>query len=699
MEVSSTSSSDKDIGNQTVDNTKNIKQFQSKSKFGKFFEIIKKNKNVFGYCKLCEQQTKKQIEIQMKNRNTTGLKKHLLSMHKREYHKLFPPKSSSSIYNFVKQTGQANILILQPRELKNLEYTLVNFSLEKFFDKPRSLIHLKCLYVLSNVIKENDILIKTLSKSRFVLNLICLYSTLNLLQGHTTGKNGTSGASKSKHFTNATVDWITKKYLPFSFFDDNETRSYFNLLNPNITLPNRFALRQQVKNRFEELRESLKMELKECHSKISYTIDGWTSIAGKSFFGVTAHYIDRDWNYKSRVLDFIPSHGRHTGADIASIFYECLHDMDLKNKILGITVDNASANTSFICIAHILNLGVQDLLKNLMLSTQDEDSEDEDEENDNVNENDIKLIEDSSTAIAKVRSIFSKLKRSEKLRNQFSSICETVGIQNILSPILDCPTRWGSTFNMLGVAIKLKKEKWVIMEKVNKILINFHLLTTKLGGENYATLPLVIVSFNLLLDKLENMIKQLDVNLNRNKIDEKLILAYQAARDKMLKHYKKTNWIYCAILILDPIHKLKTFELTNWGRELKRKSFEKFKTFYAEYFSQKSVPIAVKEIYQEKMSSDEDIIDFNKLYSGPSTSTASQKFIDELEEYLSQPRVGCNEDILQWWKRHEIQFPVLAKMARDYLAIPATSVPAERLFSKASLIIRKHRNRLNNESA
>lgn len=101
----------------------------------------------------------------------------------------------------------------------------------------------------------------------------------------------------------------------------------------------------------------------------------------------------------------------------------------------------------------------------------------------------------------------------------------------------------------------------------------------------------------------------------------------------------------------------------------------------------------------EECQDDENAIDFNKLYSAPSSSSASQQSNKELEQFLSQPRAMNNEDGLQWWKRHELQFPILAKMARDFLSISATSVPAERLFSKASIVIRKHRNRLNNESA
>lgn len=43
----------------------------------------------------------------------------------------------------------------------------------------------------------------------------------------------------------------------------------------------------------------------------------------------------------------------------------------------------------------------------------------------------------------------------------------------------------------------------------------------------------------------------------------------------------------------------------------------------------------------------------------------------ELDEYLARPiEVRHDDDPLQWWKHHHAQFPVLSKVAQDYLAIP-----------------------------
>ena len=67
-------------------------------------------------------------------------------------------------------------------------------------------------------------------------------------------------------------------------------------------------------------------------------------------------------------------------------------------------------------------------------------------------------------------------------------------------------------------------------------------------------------------------------------------------------------------------------------------------------------------------------------------STDTEKYMaeDELEAYLVCPDEAKETDILMWWKTKST-WPKLQLMARQYLAVAATSAGVERLFSKASL--------------
>jgi hypothetical protein len=47
---------------------------------------------------------------------------------------------------------------------------------------------------------------------------------------------------------------------------------------------------------------------------------------------------------------------------------------------------------------------------------------------------------------------------------------------------------------------------------------------------------------------------------------------------------------------------------------------------------------------------------------------------------------------------HELEYPHLARMARDYLAIPASSVPVERIFSGGTDLITPTRCRLSEDT-
>ena len=63
------------------------------------------------------------------------------------------------------------------------------------------------------------------------------------------------------------------------------------------------------------------------------------------------------------------------------------------------------------------------------------------------------------------------------------------------------------------------------------------------------------------------------------------------------------------------------------------------------------------------------------------------EYVDEIQAYLSLPLVSEKTNPLEWWQINESQFSYLSQMARDYLSIPATSVPSEQSFSVGKNLI------------
>ena len=58
----------------------------------------------------------------------------------------------------------------------------------------------------------------------------------------------------------------------------------------------------------------------------------------------------------------------------------------------------------------------------------------------------------------------------------------------------------------------------------------------------------------------------------------------------------------------------------------------------------------------------------------------------EFKQYTKYPVIDGDEDPLKYWKRCELELPLLSQLAKRYLSIQASSSPSERLFSKAGLV-------------
>ena len=69
----------------------------------------------------------------------------------------------------------------------------------------------------------------------------------------------------------------------------------------------------------------------------------------------------------------------------------------------------------------------------------------------------------------------------------------------------------------------------------------------------------------------------------------------------------------------------------------------------------------------------------------------------EISQYKKEPPINASENPLTWWSHHSDRYPSLSTMAKKYLCIPATSVPAERVFSTAGDAVTAQRSQLKSE--
>ncbi|CAG7815162.1 unnamed protein product [Allacma fusca] len=162
-----------------------------------------------------------------------------------------------------------------------------------------------------------------------------------------------------------------------------------------------------------------------------------------------------------------------------------------------------------------------------------------------------------------------------------------------------------------------------------------------------------------------------------------IVLAATNACDKLNKYYPKTDGLVHILgIFLDPRLKL------DW---------HKTAGFKDNVSSYKRTIIQVWNAYKPAQ---EDISKEVEMYDDLFDRQMKRARIDsrdELEKYISQHPVKSSEvpnGVLTWWKEHELDFPNLAKMARDYLEVSATDVPAKCLFSTGTDLITPKRMKM-----
>ena len=181
-------------------------------------------------------------------------------------------------------------------------------------------------------------------------------------------------------------------------------------------------------------------------------------------------------------------------------------------------------------------------------------------------------------------------------------------------------------------------------------------------------------------------------------------LAAQKSIDMLNEYYNMLyTTTYAGIAtICDPQFNFSVFQvvLPSSSDDRKRQKFRlNMKECYTRYQQREQAIRRSKQhenpaLTTQNPEDDDELSDaelYRRALAVPETET-------ELQRYLSQEQLPHDTDLYQYWKAKQYDYPVIARIAKDYLPIPATSAPSECVFSQGGDIVTKKRNRLTGDS-
>lgn len=298
--------------------------------------------------------------------------------------------------------------------------------------------------------------------------------------------------------------------------------------------------------------------------------------------------------------------------------------------------------------------------------------------------------------------------------------------------------------------IMLSSDEWDLLQDLVITLGPFEEATRYLGGEKYithsimiplieriktlllsplsnspssstptsptsSTSPVTVLNSPEILQEIENapdvfvIIEEVEILENNNiennnnqtkkdNIDLDKPLETKELLDKVRKDLYNSMCFYWKVLpedyllstILDP--RIKFMGDKAEEEEILRKEYEIYKENYSPTPNESRAP--------SPTPSEISVTILNPIYKPRLFSIFNQnqpKASNEVEEYLKEDMISFNQCPFNWWLNKKDKYPILTKMARIHLAIPATSTPSERLFSDAGNLLSAKRTKINSE--
>ncbi|KAK8538205.1 hypothetical protein V6N12_044340 [Hibiscus sabdariffa] len=89
-----------------------------------------------------------------------------------------------------------------------------------------------------------------------------------------------------------------------SLVEHEKLRAFHQYLNPNVKDISKYTITKYYMLKHETHKKLLLESMHSVSSRICFTCDGWSACTSRSYFALTAHYVDNNWKLQSKILNF-----------------------------------------------------------------------------------------------------------------------------------------------------------------------------------------------------------------------------------------------------------------------------------------------------------------------------------------------------------------------------------------------------------
>ncbi|QBM88248.1 hAT family C-terminal dimerization region [Metschnikowia aff. pulcherrima] len=554
------------------------------------------------------------------------------------------------------------------------------------------------------------------------------------------------------------LKFIIANNLPFVIVDSDSFRGLLTYLKDDLPQSvTRFTVRSDLKSAFKDEMKRFRVVLASNESRFALTLDEWKSGNNYDFFAVTLHYFDDALDLKNYTIGFecLNEHTSYTGETLYTFLDNVLMEHGIKDRIISITRDNAGPINVLVrkfandmvgkdnhfsgdvrCAGHVFNLVTETILTFTFFRIKRTKTFEKSlryilEENPGTAD----LLLQLKALPGTMRSIITGIRHNIFLKNTFLKIVDKKKAESHsrLGPetlVKDNETRWLSTLKMIDRFLYFRSEikellrmasqrargdefnldayeitdfEWDYLSVVRDILQIFMKPTLNLEASLHSTISLTLPCVYKVLLGLET--------LNSDDLKAKnpyLAFGLVEATKKLLEYYPIRSGDIasiknlCLATVLDPRYKLGVFkhlgfpqsaidEIVSYFYDVFNRYAEEFEedlSTYSKYGSRVIESSPANSLGQsDDVQEESDSVYF--LWS-----EIDAEDVHEIDAYLKGSRTRQCHNIMMYHKDRREFAPIIYRIARDYLAIPAMSAPSEALFSRVTDIVTKKRNRL-----